>query len=111
MGIDEVIPTTDFAERDSEWSAELPERAFWVAFHRVPYIGPARLRRLLETFGSLERAWHAGPTELRRCLEERPVNELVKTRNDLDLPELMASLERSGARMWQRQWMRVTQRC
>lgn len=62
MGIDEVIPTTDFAERGSEWSAELPERAFWVAFHRVPYIGPARLRRLLETFGSLERAWHAGPS-------------------------------------------------
>ncbi len=99
MAIDKVIPTTNSTGRDSQTSAELPERAFWVAFHRVPYIGPARLRRLLETFGSLNHAWHGRPEDLRRCLEERPVNELVKTRNELDLPQLMASLERSGVRV------------
>jgi len=29
------------------------ETAFWLAISRVPYIGPARIERLLQAFGSL----------------------------------------------------------
>ena len=75
-----------------------PERVYWVAFHHVAYIGPARLRRLLDMFGSLEAAWHASPEELRRCLEQRPVNELLQTRTSLDLSKMMLAVERDGAR-------------
>ena len=82
-----------------EDAGKLPEQAYWVAFHHVPYVGPARLRRLLETFGSLENAWHATPDSLRRCLEERPLSELIKTRNELNLLQVMAAIERSGARV------------
>lgn len=65
--------------------ATLPERAYWVAFHHVPYIGPARLRRLLDTFGTLERAWHAPVDMLRTCLESRPLTELISARRDYDI--------------------------
>lgn len=77
----------------------LPERAYWVGFHHVPFIGPARLRRLLETFGTLEQAWHAPVQELRRCLENRAVEGLVQTRASLDVAATMAHIERSGARI------------
>jgi DNA processing protein len=77
----------------------LPERAYWVAFHHVPYIGPARVQRLLDTFGSLERAWHAPAEELRRCLEQRSLSALLEARPKIDLPKIMADIERSGTRV------------
>jgi DNA processing protein len=77
----------------------LPEQAYWVAFHHVPYIGPARLRRLLEHFGSLTVAWAATEPELRRCLEERALRALLQTRRELDLASIMATLEHDGVRI------------
>lgn len=77
----------------------LPERAYWLAFHRVPYIGPARLRRLVETFGSLERAWSAPVSELQRCLEDRARAELVKARAELDVAVLYRQVVDSGVQI------------
>jgi DNA processing protein len=77
----------------------LTEQAYWVGFHHVRYIGPARLRRLVDEFGSLERAWHADARELRRCIEERALSELLATRGALDLPRVMAELRRTGVRI------------
>ncbi len=77
----------------------LPERAYWLAFHRVPYIGPARLRRLIETFGSLERAWSASASELQRCLEDRARTELVKARANLDVAALYRQVIDSGVQV------------
>ncbi len=78
---------------------ELPEQAYWVAFHHVPYIGPARLRRLVEHFGSLSLAWAAPEPVLRRCLEERALQALVQTRRELDLASIMTKLEHDGVRI------------
>lgn len=97
--MDDYLPSTRATNQVVEDAGQLPERAYWVAFHHVPYVGPARLRRLLETFGSLERAWHAEPDALRRCLEERPLSELIKARNELNLPQVMTAIERSGTRI------------
>ncbi len=77
----------------------LPERAYWLAFHRVPYIGPARLRRLVDTFGSLERAWSAPVSELQRCLEDRARGELVKARAELDVASLYRHIIDSGVQV------------
>ncbi|HVL23608.1 MAG TPA: hypothetical protein VM450_05965, partial [Thermomicrobiales bacterium] len=77
----------------------LPEQAYWIAFHHVPYIGPARLRRLLDHLGSLRAAWSASETELRGCLEERSLQALLQTRRELDLPAIVATLERDGVRV------------
>ena len=32
---------------------------YWVGFNKVPGVGTARLRALLDYFGDLEIAWHA----------------------------------------------------
>lgn len=85
--------------RAGEEAPALPEQAYWVAFHHVRFIGPARLRRLLDEFGSLERAWHADARALRRCLEERALTELQTTRNTLDLTTVMGNFERTGVRI------------
>lgn len=78
---------------------DLPERAFWLAFHRVPYIGPARLRRLVDTFGSLSRAWSAPASELQRCLEDRARTELTKARAELDVLALYRQVIDSGVQV------------
>lgn len=89
----------DFSSVTTNADADLPERAFWVAFHHVPYIGPARLRRLVDHFGTLQQAWHAPEVELRRCLEDRPVAELIVKRRELDLAAVMTGIERNGVQI------------
>ena len=74
----------------------LEERAHWIAFHRVPYIGPVRIQKLVDAFGSLRDAWRATPAALRRVLDERSVESLVQARQTLS-PELeLQRLEREG---------------
>jgi len=69
---------------------------YWVAFSRVPYIGPSRISRLTAHFGSLERAWGAPAGELRRVLDERSSESLLKTRAAFSPDDEMARLERDG---------------
>lgn len=69
---------------------------YWIAFHHVPFIGPVRTRRLLDHFGSLERAWAAASHELQVVLDERSCAALVKTRASLDLDLVMRRLEDAG---------------
>lgn len=70
------------------------ERKYWVGFHRVPYVGPARIRRLVDHFGSLQGAWIADPRDLRLVLDERCVESLLKTRASLSLDAEMERIER-----------------
>lgn len=72
------------------------ERDFWVAFHFVPFIGPSRMRRLEDHFGSLERAWAADANRLRAVLDDRSHAALVKTRTEIDVATLRSRLERDG---------------
>lgn len=60
------------------------EAAFWVAVSRVPYIGPVRIQRLIQRFGSLEAAWAAPTDQLRATLEPRPLAELLHARAKLE---------------------------
>lgn len=96
---DELAASSFAAGPAAEEAVTLPEQAYWVGFHHVRYIGPARLRRLLDEFGSLERAWHADARDLRRCLEERALAELQATRNALDLAAVMERMSRGGVRI------------
>lgn len=69
---------------------------YWVAFSRVPYIGPSRINRLTAHFGSLERAWHAPGPELRRVLDERSSESLLKVRTSFSPDDEMERLARDG---------------
>ena len=85
--------------RPLDSGARLPESAYWVGFHHVPFIGPARLSRLLDQFGALSVAWAAPETALRSCLEERALQSLLQKRRELDLPAIVANLDRDGIHM------------
>jgi DNA processing protein len=56
------------------------ESAFWLAVSRVPYIGPMRIERLMQRFGSLQAAWTAPRDELRAVLEPKPLQALLLAR-------------------------------
>jgi DNA processing protein len=76
--------------------AEVDGRKYWVGFHRVPYIGPARIQRLLDRFETLEAAWTAAPDELGTVLDERSVESLIRTRSRLSLDREMERIARLG---------------
>jgi len=60
-------------------------KCFWVAFNLVPGIGPARIQRLLDTFGSLRSAWHASPSSLKHAgIPVNAVQALVTLRARID---------------------------
>ncbi len=72
-------------------------RRYWVGFSKVPGIGPARFRTLLDYYGDAETAWRANPGELRAIgLDRRSVESFVKTRGRLDLDAELNKLEKLG---------------
>ena len=72
------------------------ETAHWLAFSRVPHIGPVRIERLLERFGSLASAWSAPAEELRVTLDSRSLAELLTARNQIDPMEELERIARLG---------------
>ncbi len=70
-------------------------KVYWIAFNRVPGIGPARVRILLDYFGeNLQTAWEAPPHELARAgLDRRSLESLLTTRSTLSLERELALLE------------------
>lgn len=70
---------------------------YWVGFNIVPQIGPARLRALLQHFGSLEAAWKADAQALEAAgLDRRALANLLATRRALDLDRELERLARAG---------------
>jgi DNA processing protein len=74
------------------------ETAYWLPISRVPYIGPACIERLLQTFGSLSVAWSAPREELRVALEPRSLSELLAARSRIDPAGELERLAQSGVR-------------
>jgi DNA processing protein len=74
--------------------------AYWVGFNRVRGIGPLRLRALLDTYGSIERAWHAPAEQLSHVgLDSRSVKNLLKTRSEIDLARELDRLQALGVQV------------
>lgn len=75
------------------------EAPYWLAVSRVPHIGPVRIDRLLQRFGSLSAAWSATGEELRAVLEPRPLSELIEARRRVDPHRELERIEASGIRI------------
>ena len=74
--------------------------AYWLGFNKVRGIGPLRLRALLDTYGSIERAWHAPAEQLSRVdLDSRSVENLVRTRSEIDLERELERTEAMGVQV------------
>ncbi len=73
---------------------------YWVGFNRVPGIGSARLRALLDYFGDPEVAWNAPVHDLQQAgLDRRSLANLLQARSELDLDAEMERLERQGVQV------------
>lgn len=72
------------------------ERKFWVGFGQTPYIGPTRLKRLVEHFGEIGLAWNASEADLRSVLDERSIESLLRTRSRISLDGEMDRIGRAG---------------
>ena len=71
--------------------------AYWIGFNKVRGIGPARLRALLDAFGSIEAAWRAPADALREVgLDRRSLANLVEARGALDLAAEVARVAGAG---------------
>jgi DNA processing protein len=73
------------------------ERQFWIGFSLVSGVGPARVRQLLERFGTLGDAWHARADGLRDAgLDQRALDSLRETRQRVDLDAEVSRLDKLG---------------
>ena len=73
---------------------------YWVGFNKVPGIGAARVRVLLDFFGDLEVAWHAPARDLQQAgLDQRSLASLVSVRETLDLDVEMERLQQAGVQV------------
>ncbi len=74
--------------------------AYWIGFNKVRGIGPARLRALLDYFGSIERAWSAPADALAEIgLDRRSTANLVQARGELDLAAELDKVHQSGVQV------------
>lgn len=75
----------------------MEQLAYYLGFNLTPGIGPVRLARLIECFGSVRAAWEAPPSELMRCgLDARRCESLQSTRSGIDLAAELRKVERAG---------------
>src|SRR5438552_5443508 len=71
---------------------------YWIALSKVPGIGPARMRLLLDYFESPEQAWGATYADLLEAgLDAKTTEALAAARRDADLDTEMARLDKMGA--------------
>jgi len=71
--------------------------AYWIAFSQLPGIGGQRLRRALERFGDMERAWRASAAELIDAgIEPKVARAAVAARSSVDVAALRGRVERAG---------------
>lgn len=81
--------------------------AYWIGFNKVRGIGPARLRALLDFFGSIEAAWHAPEDALHDVgLDRRSLANLLEARSKLDLAAELDRVQRAGIAVltWEDSW-------
>lgn len=68
---------------------------YWVGFNRIPGIGRAKFSQIEGYFGDLERAWQAGPSDLRSAgLDTRSIETIVALRPKISLDAELERLER-----------------
>jgi DNA processing protein len=73
------------------------ERACLVALSQVTHIGPVRLGRLRERFGTLDVAWRADERELARVLDERTCRAVLTAREKIDPETVIDQIAGAGA--------------
>ena len=75
------------------------ELKYWVAFHRISGLGPARFAKLESYFGNLEDAWNSSPSQLSAAgLDARTTAEVQSDRPRIDPDGELEALDGAGVR-------------
>jgi DNA processing protein len=78
----------------------VPGLKYWIGFNIVSGIGPAKLRALLDHFGSLADAWQANPWQLQQIgIDRRSVENFLETRSTIDLDAEYERVKKAGIRI------------
>ena len=73
---------------------------YWVGFSQITSIGPNRFQKLLKGFPSMEQAWNAPLWQMGQAgLEEHVIAEIVRRRQEVNLDDEMAKLEKENVRV------------
>lgn len=76
-------------------------KAYWIAFNKVPGIGPARLSALLDVCGSVEAAWKASIQQLRAAgLDHRSLESLLTARRAIDPDTEWQQVQKAGVQAY-----------
>jgi DNA processing protein len=78
------------------------DRAFWLAWSRVPEMGPVLIKRLQQHFGTLSQAWAAAPADLLAVegIGLLTVEGITTGRRSLDPAALLAQHEQENSHFW-----------
>jgi DNA processing protein len=75
--------------------SEPADLAYWVGFQLIPGVGPARIARLRQAFGDLERAWDASSSDLARAgIDGRLCQVIAERRRGIDPSAEIAKIQR-----------------
>lgn len=70
---------------------------YWLGFNIVKGIGTAKVQALLGAFGTLDAAWQANESQLKKLgLDRRTIKSFLETRPTLDLDKCLAAVESAG---------------
>lgn len=73
---------------------------FWLGFNLVKGIGPAKLRAIIDHFGSIERAWHADSAVFKQIgIDARTIRSFETTRAQVNLDNEWAITQQKGVQV------------
>ena len=80
---------------------DIKELRYWVGFNCIPGIGRVKFAQLESCFGQLEKAWHAGPGDLRQAgLDSGTIKAIETNRPLIDLDSEMEKLVKSSVQAY-----------
>jgi len=89
--------TTSHQPRTTNDQPPTTNKPYWIAFNRIPGIGPARLASLIDTFGSVQVAWHASEEQLQATsLDRRTLRTFLKRRGSIQPQALWEQVQEQG---------------
>jgi DNA processing protein len=78
----------------------VPNLKYWLGFNLVKGIGPAKLKLLIDRFGSAAAAWQVSESSLAATgLDRRALETFLRTRASLDLDDEMQKVINAGVEM------------
>ncbi|HPA25985.1 MAG TPA: DNA-processing protein DprA [bacterium] len=74
-----------------------PELKYWLAFLKLPKVGPVRLRKILRYFGSLKIAWSGEAMDfIAAGVEEDIVLGMLSKRQEINLEQLLEQMKQEN---------------